>query len=388
MQPGGALTRAFGRAFALALLLGLLQVTAAGAAGPAASATPVLQPSLTLPFNATFQVSQSAGGSNQSLATIQGSTQGTLPMNFQVQMTPAQFAGFTRGGAREVLLKGTVTFQDPQGGATWFQGPAQATLNANGTGDFAVVAPGAGPYQGATLTLESNYTVDSSGAMTGQLTGGMSGTLAATPAAPPVNHTYWYLSRAAGMIAYLLLFGSVVLGLAVKTKAGDWMLGRWRVYDLHQTAALTAMAFLLLHIFSLLGDQYIGFTVSQLLLPFEAPYRMLPVAAGIFGFYLLVVLTGSFYVRRWIGYGTWRSLHYLTFLAFGLGLLHGILSGTDSGQWWARDMYWITGAIVAVFTIYRMPSSSADSSSGTPPRRSERDRAAATRRASPATTRR
>jgi hypothetical protein len=350
------------RAVALAVILGLGSSPTAQADGVPV-ATPSIEPSLTLPFTGTLDVTQpSTQNSGAQIVVYQGSTQGTLAMRFEAHLTPGQFAGGGRRQApRSVLLKGAITVQDQAGTVTWFQGDAQATLNADGTGVLGIVAPGVGPYQGASLTLEANYTVDESGVMSGQLTGGMTGSIG-PDTSPSVDHTYWFLSRAAGIVAYLLLVVSVLFGLGVKTRAGDVILGRWRVFDLHQTAALTAVAFLLLHMFSLLGDHYIGFTVSQLLVPFASPYRMVWVGIGIFAFYLVLILAGSFYVRRWITYPIWRALHYLTFLGFGLGLLHGILAGTDTSTVWARDMYWVTGALVATFTIYRMPSGTAPSS--------------------------
>ena len=61
------------------------------------------------------------------------------------------------------------------------------------------------------------------------------------------------------------------------------------------------------------------------------------VAAGQVGFYLMAVVVGSFYLRRHIGQRAWRTLHYLTFLAFVGATVHGIAAGTDSatpGAWW------------------------------------------------------
>ena len=49
-----------------------------------------------------------------------------------------------------------------------------------------------------------------------------------------IDHTYWYLNRASGFVAYLLLFVSVTLGLTMTGGVIERVLRRYRVYDLHR----------------------------------------------------------------------------------------------------------------------------------------------------------
>ena len=47
-------------------------------------------------------------------------------------------------------------------------------------------------------------------------------------------------------------------------------------------------------------------------------------------FYGSLIVTGSFYLKRFIGgQKGWRWLHYATFTLFIMALVHGLLSGTD-----------------------------------------------------------
>ncbi len=167
------------------------------------------------------------------------------------------------------------------------------------------------------------------------------------------NQVFWYLTRTAGLTAYLLLFMNVVLGLGMTTKSSDSIMARWRVLDLHQFTALLGVAVLGLHVFSLLGDKYFNFGFLQLLVPFAAPYRAGWTALGVIGFYSFLIMTASFYIRRYIGQRTWRTIHYITFGVFGIVLAHGVLTGTDTEQPWARLVYITTGLMVAAFTTYR-----------------------------------
>ena len=164
---------------------------------------------------------------------------------------------------------------------------------------------------------------------------------------------FWYLSRTSGLVGYVLLFLSVCLGLAIKTRFLDPLVPRWQNFDLHQFTALLATPFIGLHIFSLLGDHYIGFTLESLLVPLQASYRPGWVAAGIVAFYLFLIATFSFYIRSRIGQKTWRTLHYLTFALFFLALLHGLFAGSDT-EAWAKFLYWGTAVAVTAVTGLRL----------------------------------
>jgi sulfoxide reductase heme-binding subunit YedZ len=167
------------------------------------------------------------------------------------------------------------------------------------------------------------------------------------------DNVFWYLSRTAGLTAYVLLTLNVCLGLMVRTRALDWLLARWRAFDLHQFTALLALAFVLLHVLSLLGDQFVGFSVTQLFVPFASSYRPVSVAIGILAFYVMGGIIASFYLRRLIGHSAWRAIHYLTFAVFVLALAHGIFAGSDTGQAWAAPLYCGSGGLIAALTVWR-----------------------------------
>jgi predicted ferric reductase len=169
-----------------------------------------------------------------------------------------------------------------------------------------------------------------------------------------MNHEFWYLSRAAGFVAYLLLFISVVLGMATGTRLLERFVRRNIVFDLHRFTTLLALAFTLFHVYILLGDGYFSFNVWELSLPFRSPYRTWQTAVGVFALYALVLVTVSFYVRRFVGYRVWRTLHYLTFALFAGALLHSITAGTDTTLGWAQLIYAGTGLVTLAVIAYRL----------------------------------
>ena len=168
-----------------------------------------------------------------------------------------------------------------------------------------------------------------------------------------IDHTYWYLNRASGFVAYLLLFVSVTLGLTMTGGVIERVLRRYRVYDLHRFVSLLTLGVCVFHALIVLPDGFIKFTLAQLLVPFASPYRPLFVAFGLFALYLTALIVGAFYVRNVVSYRMWRSLHYATFAAFVLALVHGVGAGTDTGAAWAQYMYAVTGLLAFNMLVYR-----------------------------------
>ena len=190
-------------------------------------------------------------------------------------------------------------------------------------------------------------------------------TFASAAAGVPVA---WLVARAAGLVAFALLTVSVTLGLALSTK----LLGNRRgklLFGWHQTIAWTALAMLVLHMGALAIDPVIGFGPVGVLVPGAAPWRPLPVAAGILTGWLMLALALSFHLRRRIGQKRWRLIHYATFAAFAIALYHAINVGSDLTG--ARGLI-IAGAVAApvvwlVFARILMPRPGARRASPRPP---------------------
>jgi predicted ferric reductase len=167
---------------------------------------------------------------------------------------------------------------------------------------------------------------------------------------------YWYMSRGAGLVGYLLLWAATAWGLVVSTKVAKGLIAAPFATGLHEFLSLGALAFAGIHAAALLGDQYIDFGLVDIIYPFAAGYRPGWVGLGQLGFYLSLALTLSFYVRKRIGPKTWRSLHYLTFLAYALVVVHSLTSGTDASELAVQAMYLGTGATVVFLIYYRLLS--------------------------------
>jgi len=165
---------------------------------------------------------------------------------------------------------------------------------------------------------------------------------------------YWYMSRGAGLVGYLLLWATTAWGLVVSTKVAKGLIAAPFSASLHEFLSLAALAFAGIHSLALLGDRYIGFNLADIIYPFAASYRPGWVGLGQLGFYLTLALIISFYVRKRMGYKTWRLMHYLTFLAYGMVVVHGLTAGTDANALPVQAMYLGTGAVIVFLIYYRL----------------------------------
>ena len=164
----------------------------------------------------------------------------------------------------------------------------------------------------------------------------------------------WFVIRTTGVMAYLILSLSVVLGLLTSSR----ILMKWIALplasELHKVSTFLALAALIIHVGMLLIDPTFPFTVTELFTPMLAPYRPIAVTAGLVSIYLSVLLTFSFYIRRRIGQKTWRVFHYTGFIAYLLATLHGLFAGTDSASLWAQAMYMSSALSVLLLVNLRI----------------------------------
>lgn len=167
------------------------------------------------------------------------------------------------------------------------------------------------------------------------------------------THLFWYLARSSGFLAYLFAWGSVVWGLLMSTRIMP-KADRGTLYILHRLLGLGSIVFLGVHLYTLYLDPWANFSVTDLFVPFAAHYRPFWMSCGLMAAYLLVAIAVSSIFQARLPKVLWRGIHYLSFLTFVLGLMHGLGSGSDSWHLWARAIYGITAAVVATLCLRRI----------------------------------
>ena len=153
------------------------------------------------------------------------------------------------------------------------------------------------------------------------------------------SQTTWYVIRASGIVAFVLLTLSVAAGLLITNKVLPSGRPRVDAFEVHNFAALLDLGFVSIHIVALLLDSYIGFSPVDILVPLSASYRPFAVAGGILGLYVTALVYASLWFRKHIGYKAWRTIHFSSFGAYLLVALHGIFSGADTSHTWMLAVY-------------------------------------------------
>ncbi len=169
-----------------------------------------------------------------------------------------------------------------------------------------------------------------------------------TAAAATAIHPWWLASRSLGVVAMLLVTASVCIGLTLssrfKTPGGP----AWLKVT-HEALALAGLAAILAHGLLLIGDSYLHPTLSQVLVPFTLPTHTFWTGIGVLSGWLAAIITGSFYVRKYIGNSAWRTLHKLTFAVFVMSVLHTVGAGTDGrSSWLLLPLLALTAVVVTM----------------------------------------
>jgi hypothetical protein len=184
------------------------------------------------------------------------------------------------------------------------------------------------------------------------------GLVVATDQIVPASSAYqaqmrlWLAARAGGIVCYLLLTVQIVFGLILShpTNQATWRLSK-RLFPWHENLWLFVLAFLAVHVVSIVADPYAGVGLDGAFIPGLSSYRSSPVALGTLAMYALILTGISARYTRLLPAGFWLKLHRLSIAVFVLAWLHGILAGTDAGA--LRLMYLATGLAVLMAAAYR-----------------------------------
>lgn len=192
---------------------------------------------------------------------------------------------------------------------------------------------------------------------------GLSGAAAATAlvalaagltGAAPETHAFWYLSRTSGLVAYALLWLSVMAGLLLSGRTGRGLVPPKVALEVHQTSSGLALAFAFFHGLILTGDRFLGLGLVELLVPLSGSLQPLWLAGGQLAFCLLAAVLATSLMRRRLGNPLWRRLHYLAFLGYWMSLAHALVMGSDTGRPLIALFYLATGALAFWLTLARV----------------------------------
>jgi len=163
----------------------------------------------------------------------------------------------------------------------------------------------------------------------------------------------WYLSRGSGLVTLVLLTVVVVLGIGARNGRPAFGLPQFGVAALHRNASLMSLAFLGVHVVTLLFDPYAQLRVADLVIPFQGAYRPLWVGLGTLASDMLLALVVTSLLRLRLGLRRWRLVHWLAYAAWPVALLHALGAGTDAATAWLRAIALVCAGTVLGALVWR-----------------------------------
>ena len=168
------------------------------------------------------------------------------------------------------------------------------------------------------------------------------------------SQLWWYVARSGGIIAWLLLALSVVVGLVLSTR----ILGRtpppaW-LTDVHRFLGGLALVFTGVHLVGLVADSYTHFGLTSLLVPFASSWKPVATAWGVVALYLLLAVELTSLAMRHIPRRLWRGVHFSSFALFVVACVHGATAGTDATNVAYRWSAVVVIVLTTILTVVRI----------------------------------
>jgi len=175
--------------------------------------------------------------------------------------------------------------------------------------------------------------------------------LAALDSGEPV---LWYANRACGFVLLALLTLTTTAGVLAGALPGtrDWP--RAATQSLHRNLGLLSVLFLVVHIASAVIDEFVDIRWWQALVPFTSPYERGWLGIGVVALDLILAVALTSLARPRINHQVWQRIHWFSYAAWLLGMIHGIGMGTDASSRWGLGISIGCAVMVAVAVGVRL----------------------------------
>jgi hypothetical protein len=144
----------------------------------------------------------------------------------------------------------------------------------------------------------------------------------------------WFATRATGLMAMVLLTGTVLLGILTSVRYASPAWPRFVTVSLHRNLSLLTITFTGLHVLTTLTDPFASIGPLAAVLPFTSGYRRIWLGLGAVAFDLLLAVLLTSLLRTRISPRAWRLVHWAGYACWPLALVHGLGTGTDGATRW------------------------------------------------------
>ncbi len=173
----------------------------------------------------------------------------------------------------------------------------------------------------------------------------------------------WYLGRASGILAFILLTLVTCFGLLMSTRVMTKLFLPATIYETHRFLSFASLLAVFVHATSFFFDDFFHLSFVEAVVPFflQREYQSVlgfdigkTVGLGIIALYLMLLLILTSEFRSKMSLRWWRVTHYTSFIAYLLFIAHGVMSGTDSREWWMQAIYITSAVLVFILVLFRI----------------------------------
>lgn len=164
----------------------------------------------------------------------------------------------------------------------------------------------------------------------------------------------WYVTRASGAVALVLLTVAFVLGIPSARSADRRAAPRLVVQLLHRNASLLAVAFVVVHVVTTVADSFVHVRFVDAVVPFVGDYRPVWLGLGAIAGDVLLAIVATSLLRERMSYRTWRNVHLAAYASWPIAFLHGLEIGSDTPYGWMRWTDVVCAAAVVAAVGWRL----------------------------------
>jgi predicted ferric reductase len=151
----------------------------------------------------------------------------------------------------------------------------------------------------------------------------------------------WYLTRASGIVATVLMLASLAWGLLFSAReTGKRLRPAWWL-DLHNGLGGMALIFTGLHLVTAFADSDLGISLSTVFVPGASSSQTAAFTWGVLAFYGMAVAVLTSWPRKLFKRRTWRMVHLLSVPATVFACMHAYQIGSDASTTAFRLLLWI-----------------------------------------------
>lgn len=162
----------------------------------------------------------------------------------------------------------------------------------------------------------------------------------------------WYTARGSGAVSLVLLSGVVVLGLLARARVEGRGWPRFLTVALHRDIALMSLVFLTLHVVTAVVDPFTHLGLVAATVPFGSYYRPFWLGLGTVSMELTLAVIATSLLRHVIGARAWRLIHWSSYAAWPMAVVHTLGTGTDAFSLWLLSITVLcVGGVVAALVL-------------------------------------